>query len=626
MTQYLAPFAASAVFAIEHILALLLIVIIAFAIGRRLTARVAYHNPLEAACFSTSLGLGFISFLILFLGLFHLLYPSTLAITLAIALLACHPVLATCLRNIRGLNPQRLWSRPLLGLAVIVILIVTIPFFVLSLYPPSDWDATQYHLAAPKIYVREHAVVFTPYLRYPVFPQTNQMLFTGALLLYDDPVAQQIQLLMLLTLAGALVSFGCRYFSLRAGWWAAALLLASPLVVLLGTIAYVDVGLALFVFLAVYAFWNWRETRSNFWLVLSGVFCGLAFSSKFTGAFFPLVFCLSLVWTGWKERRFRLPFILGGVALAVASPWIVRGIYYAGNPLFPFLEDFFTGIFGQRQVDPIGFRDQVASSLGVGTGRSTLALLKVPWNLAFHQEVFLPEARLSVVSFLLLPLTAVCAVFDVKIRRILLLALSYTVFWFFGYQFVRYLVPALPLFCLAAAASVDWLLGRLSKRPAWLNSPVLTGVICVILILPAWYYAARRVRWEGFVPTTSAERDRYLTTRIPSYPAYQFLNSLMGEAYRLYALDDVKMAYHADGTFMGDWYGEARYGRILAKMNSSEALFDELKLLRADYLLLNSAVEKAKLPEDEFFRRNFRLVFAVNQTRVFELSKEKVYQ
>src|SRR5262249_19145906 len=138
---------------------------------------------------------------------------------------------------------------------------VSIPILSLPLFPPTQWDATSYHLAAAKIFARSHAVVFTPYLRYPTFPQTNEMLFTLMLLLYDDISAQLVEFLLMLLVAIGLFAWGRRKFSSRAGLWGAVLWLANPLVIWLGSTAYVDIGLAAFTFFGVYAFFNWRESN-----------------------------------------------------------------------------------------------------------------------------------------------------------------------------------------------------------------------------------------------------------------------------------------------------------------------------------------------------------------------------
>jgi hypothetical protein len=48
---------------------------------------------------------------------------------------------------------------------------------------------------------REDRIISTPFLRYAVFPQVSETLFTLALLFYDDALPQLTQLLMLATLA-----------------------------------------------------------------------------------------------------------------------------------------------------------------------------------------------------------------------------------------------------------------------------------------------------------------------------------------------------------------------------------------------------------------------------------------
>jgi hypothetical protein len=618
-----ARLAANALFFIEHYLALAVVAIVATAIGRRILGkRFPFSNEIEVVVFSCGIGLGAISFLILLIGELHLLYVPVLLGALLIALVLSRAVLLDWLRKLKDITLTRKLSPASLAAAA-GIMVLAAPFAVFPLYPAKDWDATQYHLAVAKIYVKEHSMVFTPYLRYPVFPQTNQMLFTGALLTYDEQFAQQLQFLMLLTLCFAMIAFAKGYLTSRTGWWSVALLLASPLVILLGSIAYTDIALTLFCFLCTYAFWNWHRSRSDSWIIVAGVCGGLAFGSKYTGAFFPLVFFACLAATELKHRNFRTLALLALTTFLVSVPWLVRNIYFTGNPIFPFLERFFIGIFGQRQIDPEWFSGQAGASLYIGVGRSVTSLLMLPWSMAKSSSAFIPEAPLSRIVIWLLPLTIVSVFFHRRLRWLVLLALACTIFWFFGYQLVRYLVPAFPLYCLATAGSVDWLLAH-RRLPGWLRSGTMTALVFVSVLAPCWYYIAQHVKWEGPLPTTAAERDRYRSDRMSSYPAYKFLNEEVGNRYRVFALDDVRMAYFADGTFMGDTFGEANYKRIRSRMTSGESLYDELKMLSTTHLLINGEVEKSVLPRDEFFERNFRLIFSGNQTRVFELSSQKI--
>src|SRR2546430_1793764 len=87
----------------------------------------------------------------------------------------------------------------------------------------------------------------------------------------------------------------------RAGWWATAILLSIPLVLWCGTISYVEIALILFTTMTFYAFWNWWQTRQQYWLIMAGVFCGLAIGTKYTALFFLIAFQVIALYVGFKE-------------------------------------------------------------------------------------------------------------------------------------------------------------------------------------------------------------------------------------------------------------------------------------------------------------------------------------
>src|SRR5262249_545160 len=144
------------------------------------------------------------------------------------------------------------------------------------------------------------------------------------------------QFLALVLLMIAIVAFGQRYFSARAGWWSAAILLSNPLVLWAGSVSYVEIALMLFVTMTLYAFWNWWQSKAQHWLVLAGVFCGLAIGTKYNVLLFLITFQLAASFFGSKRRRYLGPMAFGLVALATASPWFVRNFYYMHNPVFPY--------------------------------------------------------------------------------------------------------------------------------------------------------------------------------------------------------------------------------------------------------------------------------------------------
>src|SRR5207245_713866 len=149
-----------------------------------------YHSTAEKFAFSTGLGLGVIAHLVFALGLLHLLTrAATLGLFGTVAVF-----LAPSWRDLSR-DAAHWWqstpaSRRTLYCVVVLLLI---PVLLLPLYPPTQADAVGYHLPEAKIYATSHAVVFTPYLRYPAFPQLNEMLFTLMLLWHDDVSAQLVQ-------------------------------------------------------------------------------------------------------------------------------------------------------------------------------------------------------------------------------------------------------------------------------------------------------------------------------------------------------------------------------------------------------------------------------------------------
>jgi len=605
-------------FLIGHYVFLISVGILSYGMGRRLTHRISYYGPLEELSFCTTLGLGFLAYLILLLGTLGILYRWLVLAVLGMIFIGCTPVWVELIQRLSTATRQKRWMNwRAMGLSLLALLCLS-PFLLMPLYPPTAWDSTAYHLAYAKIYAQAHGMTLTPYLRYPVFPQTNEMLFTFALLLYDDIAAQLIQFLMMTVIGVALFAFGRRHFSQRTGTWAAAIFLSNPMVLWLGTSAYIDIGLTLFVVMGIYALFNHIYFKERSWLILGALFIGCSAGSKYSALFFLILFGLFTFYIGFRERKFLYPFIFLATAIGVAFPWYFRNWYYTGNPVFPFLGQVFGyGLWNQQDL-----QRQLHDLMVVhGAGKTFQSLLLLPWNLAFHQPVFLMEAPYSKIYLFALPFFVV-SLFRSKTRELSVLILLYTFFWFSTAQLLRYLMPIIPFLGLVVSASFENCLEWLpSHRVAWAKSWILTWVIFVMLIRPGWLYAVDKIWKEGYPPHNKKERGVYLSQRLPSFPAYQYMNQTKGYHYTVYALIDENMAYFADGTFMGDWFGPGRYERMFGKFGDCQALLQELRLLGADYFLIRRREVSPKLPDEGFFKPPFQVVYENGDTLLFEVSK-----
>ena len=112
----------------------------------------------------------------------------------------------------------------------------------------------------------------------------------------------------------------------------------------------------------------------------------------------------------------------------------------------------------------------------------------------------------------------------------------------------------------------------------------------------------------------------YLGQLLPSYPAHQLLNHHKGPGYTLYAMQDENLAYFVDGVYKGDYFGPARYDLIWDKLNNGQLLYSELKVLDADYLLINQLRMRITLPQDSFFRSHFKPIVNTETIQLFEIT------
>ena len=616
-------------FAFTHYGALAGLALCAYVFGCRALRRFRFGNTYERIAFTTTLGLGLIAQGVFLLGLLRGLYPVVLVSALLLGLVFCHSVWRQwpqeSAAGVKSLATKASW-RWLVGLGLAVLSLWWFQqLWQIPLYPPTAFDATVYHLPLAKLYAREHQLVYAEYFRVPVFPQNVEMLFTLALLLYDDILAQLLETLMLGLVACSLLAWGNRFLTFSAGAWACAYLLLNPLILWLAGAAYIDLGLMAFCFLACYAIEVWRRCFDPRWLVLAGVFAGCAVGTKYTALFIVLVLTLTVTWFGWQKLgRAALWQCVGrfaGVTALVGAPWYIRNFYYTHNPVFPFLNSTFLGWFG-----PARWPAEYRIDLGIAPPSSNplgwlAALWEAPWKLVFQPNTFFIESRLALPFFCLIPLLLCFAAFRKQVTWWWWLVYTYLVFVFLLAPQMRYLLVILPLAALMAGQTADWLLqwpqwSWLRQRQRWLVG------LALLLLLPSWPYATRRLQqaWPAAqVPVTAAQRDAYFSALHSAYGAYQWLNRERSSNYVLYAFGQERLTYFADGVVMGDLFGSAAYRLILENQQNSAALFQVLTRLGAEYFLVDDNPQLKPMARDEFFAAHFKPVFQQGAVVLYQL-------
>lgn len=613
----------------SHYLFIGVVALLAFGFGRKLCPAVSYDSLWEEISFCTAIGLAAIAYVVLGLALLHLLYRGVaLACLVAIAGYVSRDLLD------QGWRAYRAWQsfahKRLSITAAAALVLLCVPILVMPLYPPTTWDALMYHLPIAKLDVQRHALAFSPYIRYPAFPETTEMLFTLALLLFDDVSAQLVHFVFMLLLAMSLLAWGKRVYNLTAGAWAAALWLSNPFVLYFGSAAYIDMAVALYVCLGAYAFSNWTQTRRPGWILISGIVFGVAAASKYS-ALAPLcAFGLVLLYLTVKHKRVRpLALFVGAVAL-IAAPWYIRNVYYTRNPVWP----YFGSLFGYG--GPWSAADMAAfirsQRTYYGPGISVKALLLLPWDLSFRLlQVYLQEApvNLSAVYFFCLIPAVIFAIRNKYARALLIGVGAYTLFWFFSIQIIRLLLPAIAVLGVVTMAAAAHYAGKVPGLRK-LSPRLLAASGTFLLILPGWSFAAHSWR-KNPLPVTAGQREAYLRSYLPPYPAYEWLNREYGDRYVLYAPGDEEMTYYTDGHLLGDWFGPSRCTDVIPVLGNSRKLYEEMANFGADFLLLNeddfrpAALRGLPWAEGDFFRSHFRLVWAAPSIQLFQISRQPVH-
>ncbi len=584
--------------------AVLILAATAYVLGRLLAPRPG--GAVERWVVPTALGLAAFSHLGLLLGFAGLLKP----VPVLLAFTGIHLLGHRVWRELPGeLGELFRRTSPRGWLAGTVVLL---PFTLLPLYPPTAFDATLYHLPFARAFAASGGVPFLADLRFPVFPQANEMLFALVMLFASDITAHGVQWLMTMLTAALAWQWGRDAFSsTAAGWLAAAIFLGNPIVVHLAGSAYVEAGLTLFATAALYAARRWRGSGERSWLALSALFAATAADTKYLGLFFVGAVGLAVLLGRMPERGARARaldvLLFAAVAAAVLAPWYGRIFAYTGNPFFP----FFPRLFGDSAWEPLRF--QGFSGMGGAQPSRLITLARLPWDLVFERGRYGGQPPYSPVYLALLPVVLL-AVWEPRARRLLALAVAYILVCFSLPADSRYLVPAIPLVSLAMAGALVLLLGRFGRYRR-----LLAAGLCAGFLLPGWLYGFYRVYRQGPVPLTMDQRKAYLTRRVPLYPAVVYLNRTQGSGYTAWALHAEHMVYYSRGRFLGDWFGLASFSRMLAGSPGSEAFHHRLRHQGVDHLLIPKEKQVLKIPEDDSFGVWFQKVYEDPHTRIYRL-------
>ncbi len=541
---------------------LLVILAIAFGVGRRCVRAVPFEHGLDEGVFATALGLGLLAYATLALGELGWLRRAPLVGVLLLgAWFGRSEIPAGMARTARGVRrwAVRRDAGELAAIAVAATLLVL--EVVLVLAPAVGGDQTKYQLVYPRLFAESGALVPTPWSFWGYMQYLVNMLFAAAFVLRGDVLARLVNVAYGVLATLAVFALARRAFGRAVGWWAALLFFTFPMTATLMIRAWVEFALTLYVLLAMLAVLAWRESGNRTWLALGAVMGGLGAGTKLMGVMAPallgVVVFLTQLGRGGFTAAVRALVGFGLVALLAASPCYVRNAVATGNPIFP----FGYGVFGganwsteaARGLDDYyaAYRQTHAEKRGGGAYGSWVEALRFPWDATMAPYAFENVGRFAYdVGPFLLAFTPLALLLcrDASSWVMLGVALVYASVVVFGmWAHPRYIHPALTLLAIVTVHAV-WSLasgGRAMRR-------AVVGVLALTVggqALTAARVVGPLVPDSVRVATGRMSEDAFLRRYERRYPLWDLVNREVPPNGNVLILAMIPHPYHLNRRF-----------------------------------------------------------------------------
>lgn len=476
----------------------------------------------EMIFFSAGIGLGATGYCVFLLGLLNGFRPLPL-VMLIIALLVLSLTGWLWVGKLPATPELKKLLSPGDRVAFFLLLLCLSAGLLLTLTPEIGRDALIYHLAVPKLFLKHQGFIFIPGNIFSNYPLHSEMLFLIGLFLQGDILAKGIHFVILLFILLGMNQF-MRYRMKDHDYSSLSLLIFCilPSVFLVAHMAYNDLFVTLYSMAAVFAFAIWFDRPEKGWLILSGVFSGLALAGKYTALFLPFIGCLGFLLAA-RHHRFRsreafsVLLLYGFIAVAVGSPFYIKNWFVTGNPFYPFLY----GIFDGRGWEPqqAQFYDYFVQSLGMG--RTFFDYIMLPWNLSFFAEMNSPQfdGMIGPVFIASLPFAVGVRKSAVVLKIMGIYCFLMFLFWTTTAQQIRYLIPIFPFLAIITGSILTYY--QRKKRAFYLLSLLIAGSLAF-----NGYYIAKEFKKIDPVNVIIGTEgpSEFLNRMLASYGMFEYMN------------------------------------------------------------------------------------------------------
>ncbi len=535
-----------------------------------------------------------------------------------------------------------------------IMLIMAAGSFLWALAPAVRYDSLSYHLAVPMRYLAAGGMIEIPESIQTYWAHYGEMLYEIALLLGDQPLTSLINFCAGILITIQIYFLGKHLKNETVGILAALIFCSLPIIGIEAATTYIDILIAFFIAAAFQAAMFWHREKNDRWLIIVGIFSGLAIGTKITAFWMLLPFFLLLIiyfaitkdglhitqskvetnanhrvflrslWNqGWWKRVIGL--VLPAVVLF--SPWLIRDWFWTGNPIFPnynnifhspnwFDQNFFfikvnTKTLGSFFAFPwLGITDSHRYyHEAPGSVLGALPMLSLPWFYSWGSQ--LQEKRKSLLLVVVTTFLAIALLFSVAYHA-------------------RYLLPLYGLLSIFAAVNLETLGQKLFKRKYFLG--VALGVLVFIYLFST--RLAFTVRWWEIperYPTQiwlgGESQEQFIDRILPVYGAFNYLDQQ--GAFKVLSIGNELRAY-TDSQIYGPFFSKEAY-LTLHTASSPDELAKDLEAGAYDYILIylpeqifRPDVYQASALNKEFFAKYTRLMYIQRQVYLYRFYPQGV--
>lgn len=398
-------------------------------------------------------------------------------------------------------------------IAVLTCILIEIP---IALLPPTARDALIYHLAYPKLYLLQ-GFIDIPFAFYSYYPMNTELLYMLPLYFGKDNLPAMIHT------AFGIMTAALVYYYLKSetgktnGLLGALIFLSTPIVIKLSTIPYVDLALGFHSTAAILTLLRWRIDKKTGWLVISGIFAGLAAGTKYNGLYIPLLLSIMTLHISKNDRPLKAFLVFSLISIVVASPWYIKNFIYTGNPFAPLFFNIFGGLeIPEQPTIPVFLKRHLFY------GENWVDILLIPLKVFFQgkdDDMQYFDGVLNPVLLIFLPFAFTAK--NQELRYMGLFSFFYFLLVFFTADMqIRFLLPILPLMSILAVMGIKQFVNFRGARVAVITATAL------LLFLNLTYLIGY---FEKKEPLTylmgKVTRDEYLAKHLRGYAFYRYINN-----------------------------------------------------------------------------------------------------